>query len=399
MPTLADLLRSGSWDDGSSDNTRQLVNALRGAAETGMTLGSGALAGLAGMPYGIYKGITSGAYGTSEAPRIAAKEAQQFIERNTYQPRTEQGQEYVQKLGRLFEESKLPPVMPEAALLGAIPKQAYAAQAERAGITAEKALEPAIMRTMERGGKPAQLLQDLTQGTKSQIQAWHGSGNLFPEFDVTRNPEQGYAYTRGSYAAAAKREAENKYMPRDSAYEEKLMNLYKDAEKKQDYDSMEVLESAMLHQSPSDLRKNFVHSGDYDENFAKKASSLIDKIETFPKQSYLYKLDVKDEALPSMLQYDNPISQQSPQIQAFAKELGLNENDLGGDLIGQLVAKGVTGLDIQKTMKEKGIPGLIYNSPDVEGSVNYVTYDPSLYKILEINDKPYEQWFPKGAYK
>ena len=113
MPTLSDLLRSGSWDDGSSDNTRQLVNALRGAAETGVTLGSGALAGLAGMPYGIYKGITSGAYGTSEAPKIAAKEAQQFMERNTYQPRTEQGQEYVQKLGRLFEESKLPPVSPK----------------------------------------------------------------------------------------------------------------------------------------------------------------------------------------------------------------------------------------------------------------------------------------------
>jgi len=33
----------------------------------------------------------------------------------------------------------------------------------------------------------------------------------------------------------------------------------------------------------------------------------------------------------------------------------------------------------------------------VQGSVNYVTYDPSLYKILEINDKPYENWFPEKA--
>jgi hypothetical protein len=71
MPTLADLLRQGSWNSDSGDTTSQLVNALRGAAETGATLGTGALAGLAGMPYGVYKGITSGAYGTPEAPRSA----------------------------------------------------------------------------------------------------------------------------------------------------------------------------------------------------------------------------------------------------------------------------------------------------------------------------------------
>ena len=193
MPTLAEMLRQGSWSDGSTPDNNQLVNALRGAAETGMTLGTGALAGLAGMPYGVYKGITSGAYGTPEAPRIAAKEAQQFMERNTYQPRTEQGQEYVQKLGRMFEESKLPPVMPEVAALGAIPKQAYAAQAERVGMAAEKALEPAIMRTMERGGKPAQLLEDLTQGSQSQVIAGRNANNFnyFKELEALIMKEKG----------------------------------------------------------------------------------------------------------------------------------------------------------------------------------------------------------------
>jgi len=373
----------------------EYLKRIYGLLESGATLGTGAVSGLVGMPYGLYKGVTSGAYGTPQAPKIAAREAQQFMERNTYQPRTAEGQANLQQLAGLLEASKLPPVMPEASLLAAIPKQAYAAQAERAGMAAEKAIAPAVTRTMERGGLPAQLLGDMSQGSLRPIQAWHGSGKLFPEFDVTRAPEQGYAYTRGSYAAAAKREAEGKYMPRDSAYEEKLMGLYKNAEKKQDYDSMEVLEAAMLHQSPSDLRKTFIQSGDYEDAFAKKASGLIDKIETFPKESYLYKLDVNDEALPQMLQYDNPIGQQSKQVQEFAKELGLKDTDLGGDLIGQLIAKDVTGLQIQETMKKRGIPGLIYNSPDVQGSVNYVTYDPSLYKILEINDKPYESWFPK----
>ncbi len=373
----------------------EYLKRIYGLLESGATLGTGAVSGLVGLPYGLYKGVTSGAYGTPEAPRIAAREAQQFMERNTYQPRTAEGQANLQQLAGLLEASKLPPVIPEASLLAAIPKQAYAAQAERAGMAAEKAIAPVVTRTMERGGMPAQLLGDLSQGSVRPIQAWHGSGKLFPEFDVTRTPEQGYAYTRGSYAAAAKREAQDKYMPRDMAYEEKVLDLYKKAEKAQDYESMEVLESALMHQTPNELRDMYVASGDYDKNFAKKAASLIDKIETFPKESYLYKLDVKDEALPKMLQFDNPISQQSAEVRAFAKELGLEDTDLGGDIVGKLIANNVEGLDIQKTMRSKGIPGLIYNSPDVQGSVNYVTYDPELYKILEINDKPYEQWFPK----
>ena len=298
--------------------------------------------------------------------------------------------------------ANVPLLKPETAdaIMNIAPLVGPAARAAESGAMAagragERYAEKVVPQIMERGGLPAQLLGDLSQGSIRPIQAWHGSGKLFPEFDVTRTPEQGYAYTRGSYAAAAKREAQDKYMPRDMAYEEKVLDLYKKAENAQDYESMEVLESALMHQTPNELRDMYVASGDYDKNFAKKAAGLIDKIETFPKESYLYKLDVKDEALPKMLQFDNPISQQSPEVRAFAKELGLEDTDLGGDIVGKLIANNVEGLDIQKTMRSKGIPGLIYNSPDVQGSVNYVTYDPDLYKILEINDKPYEQWFPK----
>jgi hypothetical protein len=47
------------------------LDYLTGAGETAATLGSGALAGLLGMPYGVYKGATSGKLGTREANRIA----------------------------------------------------------------------------------------------------------------------------------------------------------------------------------------------------------------------------------------------------------------------------------------------------------------------------------------
>lgn len=151
----------------------ELIDALRrkaaGVGETGLTLGSGALASLAAAPYGVAKTLASGKYGTKEGIDAGNQAAADFIQRNTYAPRSEEGQENLRALATAFENSKLPPVVPEAAILGAIPKQAVQAQALRAGIAAEKAIEPFVINTMNKGGKGAELLDALTQGSRSQI--------------------------------------------------------------------------------------------------------------------------------------------------------------------------------------------------------------------------------------
>jgi len=87
--------------------------------------------------------------------------------------------------------------------------------------------------------------------------------------------------------------------------------------------------------------------------------------------------------------FDKPLSQQPEAVKSFAKELDISGDDmLGGDIVGRLRSSGVSEMQIQEMMRKKGIPGLIYDSPDVQGSINYVTYDPDLIKILEINDMP-----------
>jgi hypothetical protein len=139
------------------------LDYLTGAGETAATLGSGALAGLLGMPYGVYKGATSGKLGTREANRIAEEEAKRIMQEYTYQPRGQVAPEMLQSLGGLLEASKLPPVIPEAAMLASIPRQAVAAQAERTGMAAERAVTPMVNRTMQRGGFGAGLLGDLAQ--------------------------------------------------------------------------------------------------------------------------------------------------------------------------------------------------------------------------------------------
>jgi hypothetical protein len=61
------------------------------------------------VPYGLYKGITSGKMGTPEGVQIGQREAQEFMERNTYQPRTETAQDVLGGMAKAL--SVLPPTL------------------------------------------------------------------------------------------------------------------------------------------------------------------------------------------------------------------------------------------------------------------------------------------------
>lgn len=225
------------------------------------------------------------------------------------------------------------------------------------------------------------------------ITVWHGSGSLFPKFDVNRAPANGSAYTRGGYTAEAIDEAKG-YAPRDPVYEERLTKMYNDASRRNDYPAMEVLEAAMMHRTPKEMASQFTLNEGYDPAFVRTASRVIKDVQKVPNKSYLYKVDLADEALPQMLQFDDSLAlQKNPAVGALAKELGMSKAEqwLGGDVIGQLRSKGVSELDIPKTLRERGIPGLSYDSQRVKGSKNYVSYDPELYQILEVNDQPAQE--------
>lgn len=146
-----------------------LWDYLQGAGETAATLGTGAFAGVAGPLYGIYKGVTSPNYGTYEGGKEADRAAIEMMSQLTYQPRGEVAQGLIQKLGQFMDDAKIPAVIPELnplVSLGAN-KTAVASQVERAGMAAEKAIEPAVLRTLEKGGANAQMLKDLARGSIS----------------------------------------------------------------------------------------------------------------------------------------------------------------------------------------------------------------------------------------
>jgi hypothetical protein len=109
----------------------------------------------------------------------------------------------------------------------------------------------------------------------------------------------------------------------------------------------------------------------------------------------LYKVDLPDEHIAKMLDWDKPLSQQSPEIRASLQKLGelMPDSNLrkGGSAMGLLESR-LGGRDkAAAALKEAGIPGIKYLDQGSRGTgagtSNYVVFDDALPKILERNGK------------
>jgi hypothetical protein len=131
--------------------------------------------------------------------------------------------------------------------------------------------------------------------------------------------------------------------------------------------------------------------------------------------AYMYKVDVRDESLPTMLDWDKPLVQQTPEVQEALKKLGISTDAKLLDEYDNALLKALstnddvklpkepmnpTGSDIYQRLvqgspeatsaklKEAGITGIKYldafsrkDMPDP--TYNYVPFDPEDMKILE----------------
>lgn len=86
-----------------------IMDRLGAVLEVPATMATGLVSGAAAVPYGLYKGITSGKMGTPEGVQIGQREAAGFMERNTYQPRTETAQDVLGGMAKVL--SALPPTL------------------------------------------------------------------------------------------------------------------------------------------------------------------------------------------------------------------------------------------------------------------------------------------------
>lgn len=219
---------------------------------------------------------------------------------------------------------------------------------------------------------------------------WHGSPHVFEKFDLRKlgTGEGNQAFGSGMYTAqnptVAKEYAVNlsnsdrmnqgRLTPHANA--QRLVNLAGDPQYAAD-DLKFVLESNPDHPQAKLLSETLkmIQSGEY-QNPLKNTGNL-------------YKVDLPDTHIRRMLDWDAPIKEQPMIVRKLAKSLGIDMNDLGGDLLAK-VGKDEAG---RKIMQNAGIRGVKYldeksrSAGKGEGTRNFVVFDPNHLTILERNNE------------
>lgn len=125
------------------------------------------------------------------------------------------------------------------------------------------------------------------------------------------------------------------------------------------------------------------------EELLQASKSFDQNAVEFQNQGSFYEIDLPDDQIAKMLDFDKPLMQQSKEIQNLAKQYGLTDADhMGGDLIAAMDAKRSVGAE---AMRQAGVPGIRYldqGSRGIgEGTSNFVVFpgNEDLLTILKRN--------------
>jgi hypothetical protein len=143
---------------------------------------------------------------------------------------------------------------------------------------------------------------------------------------------------------------------------------------------------------PSEMKKAYKSATDKDIQLAIQST----------EKGNLYKVDIPDEHIPNMLDWDKPLSKQTSEVQAILKDRFPSAFDDLRQTTGQALYKeqvkkmAMSGeRNSEKFMSnylnEYGIKGIRYldeGSRGKGGTSNFVVFDPFTVKILEENGKP-----------
>jgi hypothetical protein len=265
------------------------------------------------------------------------------------------------------------------------------------------------------GGKLSDIpLEDLIykyegNGPSLAIKGYHGSPHKFKEFDTAHmgTGEGGQAYGWGNYITEDPYVATT-YSPQDDWMDEQLMNLYSQAERRQDYPSMEVYERYMMHERPNEVADYLKESyADYPEDLPKRlpAQKIGENLYKKQKGSHLYEVSMEfpkeREAVDPMsiehfLDYDKPLSEQSDYVRNILQSHdpdiyhpeGLDYDPIEkGSSILQRFGSGKEGA---QKLYELGIPGTTYMGEKAkvanpEGVRNFVTYSDEVPRVVTRN--------------
>jgi len=242
--------------------------------------------------------------------------------------------------------------------------------------------------------------------------AYHGTPhNIRGQFDISKvgTGEGAQVYGHGMYFA--ENPAVAKQYATDRSYVGKVMAGTPD---NTPWDALRIAQDTLnvhgdnaVEQLQKTLKANsqLKNSGQLEAN--KQIEDAIDILKTNQLQptGNLYKVDIPDEYIPKMLDYDKPLSQHPKSIQDALDEI-VSKDALGRptgetldkSLNGRYAYEKISGLRSAKlasqAMQDAGIKGIRYldegSRSAGKGTSNFVVFDPADVKILEKNSQKVE---------
>ena len=287
------------------------------------------------------------------------------------------------------------------AALGLVPGAVGTAKTAMAvGRAGERLAEKTVPQIMAKGGTMAELLQALSQGSRSQLTAYHGTPHSFDKFDANKigTGEGNQTFGFGLYFAENKDVAKG-YQSALSGYSADGKRLPSDIGVVISHFGGDVTAAISERQRQLDGwlssgadAKNPVVKGLSDE--IKKLSALQGK--KLESTGSLYTVDIPDDMVGKMLDFEAPFNKQPKSVQEAIKASGIlkeykdnlsdfsspmmtrNKNMRGENIMQFLEFKLGGQEQVAAKLQELGIPGVRYldaGSRDAgKGSRNIVVF-------------------------
>ena len=218
--------------------------------------------------------------------------------------------------------------------------------------------------------------------------AWHGSPHKFDKFSLDKigTGEGAQAYGHGLYLAESPEVAKSYKVGLSSKYPVSHSGVIEENgqflawAKPADGSDVKVLHTSATKKEAQEALRKYMAD----------------------KRGAIYKTDIPDEAVARFLDWDKPLSQQAPEVQAALKKVtdsthgkgtwdqwikgGHDYRDFRNDLME------IPESDISQLLHKQGIPGIRYldggSRSNGAGTSNFVAFDPELIRILERNGIP-----------
>lgn len=237
-------------------------------------------------------------------------------------------------------------------------------------------------------------LAPLAKAAKGQRGAivYHGSPHKFDKFDMSKigTGEGAQAYGHGLYFSESPDVARS--------YQATTTNGFGLPAG----ENVQGVANVISMRGEDAARKMYAELGDTLEPTIQRAKQAI------ADQSAFYKVDIPDEAIPRMLDWDKPLREQPEGVRVAVQDLGLPDNATGKDAYNALanlardgaIARGnnsATTLGGSQSaasvdLQGYGIPGIRYldgSSRNAgQGTSNFVLFDDQMPRILEVNGQP-----------